>query len=351
MIKAQQEFPRDIWRRLPLPLRRASILSALAAALSCNFCFAQNSKPEISQIVAVQRLHLPHQAGAVPLYYSPCCRERATEVQRRLQDMLAFYKAKLGINASISVAVLDQKDWNRVAQQLQDMQKFAPYGMTNVQADRSGGDVIAFIPADDTGVITTSQLADAPYATAGTLKAFASVNVTYEEAARRFILHPAFHELGHLLTRRYGIDVPDHWVDEMMASYFAYAYERARDPAVATLVEGFTKMSSPPIALTSLQQFEEAFARGKEIPPANYVWYQRHFEARIVDVYRDKRLSFIKAMKVQFPVPPAGRRPDGWLDLSKTLSRMEHIDPGFEQWSKRLASHKLDAALHVTARR
>lgn len=351
MTKVRQELLLEVWRRLPALLRRALILSALAPALSCTLCFAQSSKPEISPLEAVQQLHLPHQAGAVPLYYSPCCRERAADVQYRLQDMLAFYKEKLGINASISVAVLDEKDWNRVARQLQDMQRFPPYGMTNVEADHSGAEVIAFIPADDSGVITKSQLADAPFATADVLKTFASVDATYGEAARRFIMHPAFHEVGHLLTRRYGIDVPDHWVDEMMASYFAYAYERARDPAIATLVEGFAKMRSPPVALTSLGQFEEAFARGKEILPANYVWYQRHFEARVVDVYRDERLDFIKSMKSAFPVPPRGARPHGIPNVSETLSRMERIDPGFEGWSKKLANYKPEAAPQVTARR
>ena len=241
-------------------------LLILALLLSAESFGQQHStKSEITSYKAVVNLNLPRQEGRVPLYYSACCQKHAVEIQKAFEDMVSFYQEKLDIDTNVAVAVLDENDWDHVAQQMKD-QGFAPYGMTNVSHAPSG--VIAFIPADDEGVITKSQLADGRYASTATLKTFASAHLTYDEAARRFILHPAFHEVGHYLTHSYAMDLPDHWLDEMVASYWAYAYEKTRNPQIATIVEGFTEMSSPPFALASLDEFENAFAKKEGIPSA-----------------------------------------------------------------------------------
>lgn len=313
-------------------LSKAIVLLCFTALLAVRAIYAES--PQTAQsadpLAIVLRLHLPRHNGVAPLYYSACCPERAFEVQKKLQDMKVFYKEKLGLDVPISVAVLNENDWKRVTEQMPN-HKFQPYGMTNFRPTRSGA--IAFVPADDQGVITQGQLADRPYATTATLKRFASLHLSFDEAARDFIFHPALHEFGHVLIHRYGMDVPNNWVEEMLATYFAYAYEKARDPQLATLVEGFARISAPAMQFTSLEDFENASAL-KNMSAANYDWYEHQFERRVIEVYRQQGLSFLVKTKAAFPVPAGGERQYQWLTVPETLSRMERVCPGFQTWAK-----------------
>jgi hypothetical protein len=306
----------------------------LALVLSSPHSFGQqDSKTAVATPVeAVLRLHLDHREGVVPLYYSACCRERALEFQKALEDLIAFYKERLGVGSPLVVAVLDENDWKRVGEQMGGGVG-PPYGLTSV-APPPGA--IAFIPADDQGVITKTLLADRPFATPATLKAFASARLTYDEAARRFIRHPAFHEVGHTLVFQYGIQTSSHWLNEMLASYFAYAYEKARDQETAAIVEGFTTVSSPPVAYTSLPDFETHM----RMPPANYDWYQRQFAGRVIEVYNLEGLGFLAKVKAEFP---AGTHD---MSVADTLSRLEAISPGFEAWAKGLDQYKSPDPVH-----
>jgi hypothetical protein len=54
-------------------------------------------KVEVPPMEAVLQLHLPHRDGIASMYYSACCTERAVEIQKSLQDMIAFYREKLGV--------------------------------------------------------------------------------------------------------------------------------------------------------------------------------------------------------------------------------------------------------------
>ncbi len=277
------------------------------------------------------------------MYYSSCCREHALVVQNALEGFVSFYKEKLGIASDISVAVLDESDWKRVSERMppgllpngeKSLPGLPPYGMTNVQPPPlPRARYVAFIPTDDQGVITQSYLAQRPYATAATLKILTSVHLTYDDAARRLILHPAYHEVGHTLVAQYGIEVRSHWLNEILASYFAYAYEKARDREIATIVEGFTKMSSPPIVYTSLEDFE---AHGM-MDTANYAWYQQQFESRIDEVYRQQGLGFLAKVRTAFP---KGTRD---ISMADTLTKLEAISPGFQAWAKALGEHKSTA--------
>jgi hypothetical protein len=134
-----------------------------------------------------------------------------------------------------------------------------PYGMPNFQVAPSG--YVLFIPADDKGVVTQHLLGDRQHATDASLKLFASVHLTYDEAVRRGILQLAHHEVGHTRVYDYGIQPPNLWLNELLANYFAFAYGKARDPQTAAVAEGFVQMGigRPPGAYTSLDDFEAHF--------------------------------------------------------------------------------------------
>jgi hypothetical protein len=336
-------FPRRLWSAIrqrhagtnstSSSVSQELLLALVALALLSPRSFGQESskKAEVSQMEAVLRLHLPHRDGVATLYYSPCCSERAFEIQKSVQDMIAFYREKLGVGDPIAVAVLDENDWDRVRQQMPN-HRFLPYGMTNFQPPGPVAPFgyVIFIPADDKGVITQHLLGNRQHATAATLKLFASAHLTYDEAVSRVILQTAYHEAGHTLVYEYGIQPPNLWLNEILANYFADAYVEAQDHVTALVADGIVKMAIPPGAYTSLEDFEAFF---NNIQPANYDWYQLQFGLRVLEIYNEQGLGFLPKVRSAFP------KGTPEMSVADTLSRLEAISPGFQAWARRLSQY------------
>jgi hypothetical protein len=306
------------------------LLALVALALLSPRSFGQESskKAEVSPMEAVLRLHLPYRNGVA----SACCIERAIEIQKSVQGMIAFYREKLGVGDPIGVAVLDENDWDRMREQMRD-HRFQPYGLTNYQPPGpvAPSGYVIFIPADDKGVITQNLQGERQYATPATLKLFASAHLTYDEAVRRAILHTAHHETGHTLVYQYGIGQSNHFLGEILATYFAYTYEKARDHQTATVFDGIVKMRVPPGAYRSLEDFEAHYTN---MQPVNYGWYQMQFALRVLEIYNEQGLGFLPKVRSAFPkgTPEMG--------VADTLTRLEAISPGFQAWARSLSQYK-----------
>lgn len=312
-------------------LRSAGALAV--AGILLTFGCAAKPQQEFAALEAVKNLKLPNRPGEVQLYYSICCKERAINVQNTVGDFLRFYKEKLGIHVEFAVAVLDENDWNRVnAQNPNDAG--GPYGMTHWV----GPPYVAFVPADDSGVITQNLLADRVHETAESRALLASLHMNLDEAASEFILHPAMHELAHRLLREYGIQVESQestaWFFEVLASYFAYAYEKEGRPELATIVEAVAKMSSPPVMYTAPSDFPKTLRLMAAGDSSNFIWYQHQFEGRIVDVYGRQGFDFLPKVKAAF----SGRK--GEINPNDLMNSLEKASPGFEAWSSHLANMK-----------
>lgn len=305
---------------------------AILFAILLSFVPGSVAQQSYTDREALLRLKLSNQPGEIPVYYSACCRGRALQVQAALEDGLRFYKEKLGIQLDLVAAVLDKNDWNRILDQRPD-HIVPPYGMTYVPFD------VAFIPADDDGVITQGLLAEKTHETPETRRLLKSVHLGFDEAARRFIMHPILHELGHRLVIQYGIAPPmqngSWWVDEMLASYFAYAYEKSRRPETATIVEAMTNLSSEDLKYTSLDDFPKTVPLLMAGDSSNMTWYQRQFEARLASVYAKEGLDFLPRVKETFP---AGAKDD--LSPAEVLAKLELICPGFQAWAVQMANVK-----------
>jgi hypothetical protein len=140
--------------------------------------------------------------------------------------------------------------------------------------------------------------------------------LTYDEAVHRVILQTAHHETGHTLVYEYGIGKTNYFLNEILANYFAYAYEKARDPQTATVFEGFVKMAMPPGVYTSLEDFEE---HRLSMQPGNYDWYQLQFGLRALEIYDEQGLGFLAKVKSAFP------KGTPEISVADTPSRLEAI--------------------------
>ena len=306
---------------------RLFLCVALAGASYLSVAQGKSSVPD-----DMRALQLPGLSGRVNVFYSPCCKTRAIEVQSALAGSLEFYKRHLGIDLDIDAAVLNRNDWNR---SMELAKAHAPYGMTHVR----GG--VAMIPADDGGVITQSLLADKAHQTVKSRALLASIGIDFNQAAGRFILHPALHELGHLMAASSGIEVPRDgdlaWVNEMIASYFAYAFEREQRPDLAIIVASVAQMSSDHPLYMALPDFPKAAALVQSGNSSNFIWYQHQLESHIVDVYEKEGLGFLAELKAAFPAGSAGK-----LTFEEAISRLDKISPGFKTWATSLQNLNAD---------
>jgi hypothetical protein len=313
-----------------LRLTATGVLLCLASFLTlCGSSDAQS--PDTVQVL--RQMGLPSLAGDVPAYYSPCCKDRAVELQSAIEGSLHFYDQNLGVRVGMNAAVLTKEDWERAMQKVPKDDNM-PFGLAGVTDSLPR---VAFLPATDDNTITQSYLSRQDQAGSATLSLLQSAHISYQEAAREFVVHVGLHEIGHLQEVEYGIAAPNKWFNEMLASYFSYAYLKARQPPVATVVEALDQIPLKPMPHTSLEDFEKLYL---DVGMENYVWYQQQFERRAIKVYAEQGLEFLKKVKSAFPA--AGNSPletkKDELTPTALILRLERICPGFQAWASELQS-------------
>lgn len=161
-----------------------------------------------------------------------------------------------------------------------------------------------------------------------------------ELSARRHVDFVTLHEYGHIAAKRYfhPASARDygrvHWFEELVATYFGYAFVRAVDPEWAAAarkewaaqVDGYT-----PRALS----LDWRFMRG--LPPderaRTYGWYQFLLNLRAAEIYDQHDVAFLRALKEALPWDDMG----SWTTAS-LLPMLDRIAPGFEAWAEQLHS-------------
>lgn len=286
------------------------------------------STRSLSQIdigAGLESLALPSLPGKVPVHFSPGYEPRAAKLRDQLAKAIDFFEQRLGVTPKIYLAVLNREHWSEA------VFSGTPYGMPNSTTSRSGSGLVCLSAThdafDELGRSIKANLPDAA------LKAIASTGLPFEESIREFGDGIMYHELGHIYAEAYGIAIPNRWVNEFLANYMSIAYtaeqpanpqlEKFRDIVSAGFLDG------PRPKHTTLDDFERLYA---SVGFQNYGWYQTQFTRRAKEVYKTKKLDFLKEVKVAFP--PDERRP---IPVDVTLERLEKISPGFLDWARQLA--------------
>ncbi|HET6632941.1 MAG TPA: alpha/beta hydrolase [Rhodanobacteraceae bacterium] len=263
----------------------------------------------------VAAMHLPVLPGDIVVHYSTGYARRAAAVRPLISEMMRFYKAKLGIEDTMSVAVLDADDWK------QALQGHLPYGLPFVTDTPH----MAFLPATADGVITQGAIRFSRKASPATLAEIRATGYGVEDGALKFTDLIGLHELGHVLSRSYGIDPRQRWLGEFVASYFAYAFLEQTHPRLARL---FVAMASDVYRdaatpqHTSLADFEELYVG---LGPDNYGWYQGRFLKEGAAIYAHRKLALLKEMKSAALSP----------DTAEALQQLARIDTEFATWPQK----------------
>lgn len=264
-------------------------------------------------------LGLPRLADRVPTYYSTGARARAEKLQKDIADMAAFFEERLGTRIEVTIDVLNPHDWARVNP--------SPYGLPGFY----GSPPVVFMPAAPGGLASQFIQTRRDAVPREMLESYLEANHTsFDAVAEDFVDIIGFHELGHILCASYRIGPPSKWLDEFIASYFAYAFISERR---AELKRVFDLLGRPSYARpknTSLADFELLYERVDD-----YGWYHGMFEMRIRELYPRMGIGFLEQLRTAFPSAshPAG---EGTPTLSSgfVLEKLEVIAPGFLIWAE-----------------
>jgi hypothetical protein len=255
-----------------------------------------------------------------------------------LEDAVVYFDGNLKVKMDFTLAVLDQPQWNRVADTMQrrdvyllEMNKptgLEPYKQPYGIPMSSTPPYIVFLPATADNIPTRNILSAKPNIPQSLIKEIESSGFTYEEAAAKMPDLIGFHEIGHQYSDSYGIHATNQWLREFLASYFAYAFLARKYPKIARLYVALheTLIAGAKPKHTSLEDFNNL---STSVGAQNYGWYQAQLLRMVARVYKKKGLSFVVEMKKVFPMTEKES-----ISMGVGLKRLEKIYPGFIEWSK-----------------
>lgn len=259
-------------------------------------------------------------AGRLTTWFPPALQARAEALGALVDDAATFFHVQLGIDGQLHLAVLTRAHWGALI-------RWQPYGIPGV----AGRPPVVFMPAGDDGLAAEDALALQPRVAPATLQALAAAGYSYEAASRRYVDLVGLHELGHAYARRYGIWANCRWLDELVATYFAYAYLRHRRPTLAALWDGVLQAYVDAVRPThrSLADFDRLYFG---VGAQNYVWYQAQFQRRVRQVHEARGVDFLVDLRMRFGTPsPLTLAPE------VVLQRLDAMLPGFTAWADSLA--------------
>lgn len=312
------------WRWLSAELPMTSFNSAMRlvffARIGLSFVSlrgAASADDNSEALTRVLRLNLASFQQPILTYYSQGEKARGEKIAADIAAMNMFFEKQLGIQAKVRLAVLNSNDWQRT-------EFNSPYGMPHVD----GAEPVVFMPAQG-GIVFDVFMAGRKDIPAEQLTTFLKRhNTTFEAIAEKQVERIAFHELGHVLTKTYGIDPRSRWFSEFLATYFGIAFtEQAAD--WKDLREFPTSIPPKRPKHTTLTDFERLYDRVDD-----YVWYQIMFGVRAAEVHSTMGLSFLKSVKESFPAKFENSVPAPPLSPEAALARLEKIEPGFQKWAE-----------------
>jgi hypothetical protein len=295
-VKASSTFP--LLR--PSRLVTVSIIGSLMLACSrvgsesISTCEDRGTRPRIDEGGAGHDAVCPE-------------RPRPSEAAcRALGSSSGFFERELGVSFELRLAVLGPNQW------------LSPYGG----------------PAMPYGIpwgVTAERLMVVP----ASLREGVLIKGTDAVADRRRVDFVTLHEFGHLIAKPYlhptsaHEELPILWFEEIVATYFGYAFVSSidRDWAEASRKEWMADVAAYTPRTRSL---DWSFMRG--LPPAElastYGWYQVGLNLRVADIYANHGLGFLRALKETLPFQSMST----WTTES-LLADLERITPGFQRWA------------------
>ena len=263
------------------------VVSALLCSSSwCTSGRAQETPtPSPNALNRLVALHLPHLEGKIPVYYSDGLKALAVRDQAKIADCAAWYSGQLHVSVPVTLAVLNEVDWNRVGH-------LAGYPMAEA------------FPEEGNVIIMPDSFASFPGQN------------THADLDKKldFI---ALHETGHLYQRALHLEGPDLFMQEFYATMLATSYALALQPEL--LADTINSRTGTKQRYTSFEDMDLIY---EGVGFDNYDWLQVETVRLAVFFVRGQDLAeLVKKMQAAFP---AGRA----MSNEQVFHALEMIRPG-----------------------
>jgi hypothetical protein len=270
-----------------------------------------------------QQLGLESLPGRIRSYHSSGGRERAAALQKMLNEAMTYFQERLGVAPDLALAVLNEADWTRL--------RSLPYGIPWV----SSSPYLAVLPADlEQSVIVQGFSAARANVSAGTRRALEDAGLPLEQAP--YLLNDliGYHEVGHVVIDAHGLTQAQLWLNEMLATFAAYAFMRDRHPDVARRWDALMRFNVEAYRpqFRSLDTFEKHY---DNMPQETYAWFQGMFHMRLAEVYESRGLEFLRDLQGAGIVAGAKQG-----TAAQLIARLEDVIPGFRRWARLLEGHQ-----------
>jgi len=285
----------------------AGLLGAIAAFGVSTSAAAQNRRP----IEIVRALDLDSAiVGSIRVHFLADDREHALRLAALCDEAVSFFKDEFSPALSLRLAVLRPPQW------------FVPY---------AGGD------GEPYG-IPWSWVPDALITVPASLDVGVLITGPDRSADLRRVQFVMLHELGHLASKQLlhpnrGESFSSlRWFDELIATYFAYAFIQARDPrwvhAAQEEWQGLVESFTPSVVSLDWSHFRdlspEEFAQ-------TYGWYQNLLNLRAAALYEEYGLDFLRRIRDRLDWQnSANWTTDGLIPI------LDDLAPGFQAWASAL---------------
>lgn len=291
-------------RGIPLAIAGNLLRVTLAVALLTAFAAATRAE-DPSPLKRIEALHLDTvKIGRVTAHFVPTDREYAHELATLSEAAAAYFERELDGSFPLQLAILSREHWFDPHWGGDSLPYGIPWGSVE--------DLLMTVPASlDEGVLILGP---------------------DDKANRRRVRFVMLHEFGHIANKRHlhpESPIPYssvRWFEELLATYFAYSYVRADDPewAEASRREWVDFLNGYSPAVLSL---DWGFMR--ELAPdeiaRTYAWYQILLNLWVANLYEERGLDFLRAVKDRLPWKDSGT----WTTES-LVPALEEIAPGFE---------------------
>jgi hypothetical protein len=262
------------------------VCALLCSSLWCSLGRAQaTSIPPPNALNRLLSLHLPRLEGTIPVYYSDGLITTALRDQAEIADCASWYSRQLHVSVPITLAVVNEADWNRVGQ-------LAGYPMAEA------------FPQEGNVIIMPDSFAKFP-----------GQNPHIDLDKKLDFI--ALHETGHLYQGAVHLDGPDLFMQEFYATMLATAYSLALRPElVADTLHSRTHTKQP------YPSFEDMDLIYEGVGFDNYDWLQ--VETVRLAVFFVKGLDLAELVRKLQVAFPAGRA----MSNEQVFRSLEILRPG-----------------------
>jgi hypothetical protein len=310
-----------------------------AFALPLVWAFSLHAAPtdtapgpeELNRMDGIKSLSLNSIPGVMPTFYSPHAERRARYLQSLFRGEIAYYTDLFHVPfAPITMAVLNPQQWPTVAGE-------EPYGMPSVDGTSPAVFVMP-VSWDDVTWMLVPKREEVPPAM---LRAALANGRKWDQVKFEGCDGIGTHEIGHSIIRQLGIDPQTKWFNEFLASYVGYAYLKAKAPPQALSNEIFwtVGLDNAPHPFTKLDDFENKYDELQQQNPGNYGWYQLALDQRVIEIYSQRGVEYLRTVKAEFPSGAPT------LDSAQLLDKLERISPGWKAWAIDLEAGHVKTAL------